>query len=235
MTITVAPRRRAYEALLATTTRARIAWQRFADRRILGQLADSNPLGTRLVACFDRLDPQTSAEHARIHAIEQERRRMLNDDSPLIDGSEAEPGLYDKGQTIGAVTKVSKSPRGALLLYQLFASSGRSSLWNWGRTSASRLRIKRRAARKRKWWSPGYIGSLAVSIASGQIASCEARAREHQLRAGIVLRYAPVCARGARPPGGPGVHRWAPSVSANARLLRGAVAALPSDCHLRVR
>ena len=118
MTITVAPRRRAYEALLATTTRARIAWQRFADRRILGQLADSNPLGTRLVACFDRLDPQTSAEHARIHAIEQERRRMLNDDSPLIDGSEAEPGLYDKGQTIGAVTKVSKSPRGALLLYQ---------------------------------------------------------------------------------------------------------------------
>ena len=118
MTIAVTLRRRAYEALLATTSRARIAWQRFADRRILGQLADSNPLGTRLVACFDRLDTQTSAEHARIHAIEQERRRMLNDDSPLIDGSEAEPGLYDKGQTIGAVTKVSKSPRGALLLYQ---------------------------------------------------------------------------------------------------------------------
>ena len=112
-------RRRAYEALLATASRARIGRQRFADRRILGQLADSSPLGARLVACFDRLDTQTSAEHARIHAVERERRQMLQDDGPLIDGPEAEPAPYDKGQTIGAATKVSKSPRGALLLFQL--------------------------------------------------------------------------------------------------------------------
>ncbi len=118
MTITLRLRRRAYQALLATTRRARSARQRFADRRSLGQLADSSPRAARLVACFQRLDMQTSAEQARIHAIERERRRMLQDDGPLIDGS-AEPGLYDEGQTIAAATKVSKSPRGALLLYQL--------------------------------------------------------------------------------------------------------------------
>ena len=44
---------------------------------------------------------------------------MLQDDRPLIDGSEPEPGLYDEGQTIAAATKVSKSPRGGLLLYEL--------------------------------------------------------------------------------------------------------------------
>lgn len=118
MTITVTLRRRLYEALLATTRRARIARRRFADQRILSQLADSSPLAARVVACFHRLDTPTSAEDARIHAIERERRQMLKDDGPLIDGSEAEPGLYDKGQTIGAATKVSRSPRGALLLYQ---------------------------------------------------------------------------------------------------------------------
>ena len=136
MTVAGTLRRRAYEALLATTSRARIARQRFADRRILGQLADSSPLGARLVACFDRLDTQTSAEHARIHAIERERRRMLQDDGPLIDGSEAEPGLYDKGQTIGAATKVSKSPGVRFSCISLFTSSSRSSLWNWGQTWA---------------------------------------------------------------------------------------------------
>jgi len=75
MTITVTLRRRAYEALLATTNRARIARERFADRRALGQLADSSPLAARLVACFQRLDAQTSAEQTRIDAIERERRR----------------------------------------------------------------------------------------------------------------------------------------------------------------
>ena len=118
MTITLTLRRRAYQALLSTTSRARLARQRFAERRSLGQLADANPLAARLVACFHRLDAQTSAEHARIQAIERERRRMLEDDGPLIDGS-GEPGLYDEGQTVAAATKVSKSPRGALLLYEL--------------------------------------------------------------------------------------------------------------------
>jgi predicted O-methyltransferase YrrM len=112
-------RRRAYNTLLDTVRRARIAPQNFSDWRVLRELAGWSLVGARLVSCFERLDEPSSAGSTGIHAIEQERQRMLKDPRPLIDGSEGKPGLYDEGQTIAAAAKVSKSPRSALLLYHL--------------------------------------------------------------------------------------------------------------------
>lgn len=168
-------------------------------------------------------------------AIEQERRRMLKDDSPLIDGSEAEPGLYDKGQTIGAVTKVSKSPRGTLLLYQfirefrpqlvveLGTNVGISAAYqaaalnenaNGGRlvtleASPCRLRLAKSLHAKLGLENITYVQGLFSDTLQAALA-------EHGQ---VDLAYID----------GP------PSVSASARLLRRVVAVLRSDCHLRVR
>jgi predicted O-methyltransferase YrrM len=52
-----------------------------------------------------------------IQEIENERSRLLLREEALVDGSLGEGGLYDKGQSIKAVCRVSKSPRSALFLY----------------------------------------------------------------------------------------------------------------------
>lgn len=61
--------------------------------------------------------PQT--ERDLIDRIEEERKRLLLSDQPLIDESLAKTGPYDKGVTIQDACKVSKPPIPLLLMYLL--------------------------------------------------------------------------------------------------------------------
>ena len=61
--------------------------------------------------------PQT--EQHLIAGLEDERRRMLLCEEPLVNGSMDKPGPYDEGLTVQDVCRVSKPPKPSLLMYLL--------------------------------------------------------------------------------------------------------------------
>lgn len=61
--------------------------------------------------------PQT--EQHLIAGLEDERRRMLLCEEPLVNGSLDKPGPYDEGSTVQDACRVSKSPKPSLLMYLL--------------------------------------------------------------------------------------------------------------------
>lgn len=61
--------------------------------------------------------PQT--EQHLIAGLEDERKRLLLCEEPLVNGSLDKPGLYDEGSTVQDACRVSKPPKQSLLMYLL--------------------------------------------------------------------------------------------------------------------
>jgi hypothetical protein len=59
------------------------------------------------------------AERDWVVRIEAEREKLMKNTDPLDDGKLGTPGICDKDLSVAGATVASKSPRPALLLYQL--------------------------------------------------------------------------------------------------------------------
>ncbi len=96
----------------------RAARERPAAQRVLREAA--HPSGARVgrvLAALHAGEPAAGAE--TIAAIEKERAALLASRAALVDGSFAEPGLYDEGVSIATACRVSKPRNAARLMYLL--------------------------------------------------------------------------------------------------------------------
>jgi len=91
------------------------------DRVTLLRLANStDPQAREIFHALQKLKGYIPQNEINLIArIEEERERLLICDEPLVDNSQYEPGLYDKGKTVRSVCKASKSPKPLLLMYML--------------------------------------------------------------------------------------------------------------------
>ena len=88
-----------------------------SDREIVQRLADSGAPHAAAVAHAMRQlwRPLPPDEEGAIARIEAERRRLMRDRSPLIDGRFGEGGLFDRGMTVRRACQASKPPTPARL------------------------------------------------------------------------------------------------------------------------
>lgn len=95
----------------------------FSNKRILLQIASFHyPQLERLLTILNLVNSGANklseSERIRIQSIENERKQLLLNTHPLIDGSLGEEGgLYDRGLTISRACEASKPPKPALMLY----------------------------------------------------------------------------------------------------------------------
>lgn len=142
--------------------------QNFSNRSILKQL-DNTPYqqATILRAVLENTRKLPISEQEVIARIEVERKRLLNRNEPLIDGSLGEGGLYDENVTIKQACDVSKQPEPALMLYRLTRALNPLSVIELGTNVGI---------------SSAYIGAaLRVNGRNGKLATLDASAYRQRL------------------------------------------------------
>lgn len=97
----------------------KIKWKLYRER--LKKLAAiNNPSGRRLTSVLSKLHRTKFLDGNRWKsAIERERKLMLSNQEPLIDGSLGKAGLYDDGRTVKDACEASKDSRSAAFLFLL--------------------------------------------------------------------------------------------------------------------
>ncbi|MFG0247255.1 MAG: O-methyltransferase [Phycisphaeraceae bacterium JB051] len=92
-----------------------------SNKRIINEVFDADhpqaPLVARSISSILNRPSQEAGYWKK--RIELQRKSMLKNHGPLIDGSLGEGGLYDQNKTVSDACKVSKPPLAAMLLHAL--------------------------------------------------------------------------------------------------------------------
>jgi predicted O-methyltransferase YrrM len=89
--------------------------------RLARHLSNHSDVDVRKIAAAVKLlaTGGDTGDRQWVERIEAQRLRLLNDTTPLVDGTLGEPGIYDGNIAVQAACAVSKPPRAAFFLYCL--------------------------------------------------------------------------------------------------------------------